>query len=84
MNKNSIEYMYRPIPGVRNDIKTCKPPNEDWEVANVVVHTMKDVVVHTMKDVVASVHKNELVGRQWLLLDSLMEIVGIYLLCCDQ
>ena len=62
--------------GFGNDIKTHKPSNEDWEVVHVVVHTMKEVV--------ASFHKNELVGRRWLLSDAVMEIVGIYLLCCDQ
>ena len=42
------------------------------------------MVVHTTKEVVTSDHKNELVGRQWLLLDKVMVIVGIYLLCFDQ
>ena len=37
-----------------------------------------------MKEVVASIHKNELVGRRWLLSYALMEIVVIYLLFCDQ
>ena len=68
--------MYGPMPGVENEIKTCKPSNEDWELVHVVVHTMKVVV--------ASAHKNELVGRQWLLSDAVMDIVGIYLFCCDQ
>ena len=68
--------MYGPIPGVGNAIKTHKTSDEDWEVVHMVVHTMKEVV--------ASVHKNELVGRQWLLSDTVMDIVGLYLFCCDQ
>ena len=57
-------------------VKTYKPSDEYCEVVHVVFHTMKEVV--------AIIHKNELVGRRWLLSDSLMEIVVIYLLCCDQ
>ena len=30
MNKDAIEYMYGPMPGVENDIKTRKPSYEDW------------------------------------------------------
>ena len=37
-----------------------------------------------MKEVVAGVHKNELVVRPWLLSDAVMDIVGVYLFCCDQ
>ena len=37
-----------------------------------------------MNEVVAIVHKNELVGRRWLLSDSVMDIVVIYIFCCDQ
>ena len=61
MNMDNTEYMYGPMPGVGNEIKTRKPSDEDWEVVHMVVHTMKEVVV--------MVHKNELVGRQWLLSD---------------
>ena len=57
-------------------VKTYKPSDEYCEVVHVVFHTMKEVV--------AIIHKNELVGRRWLLSDALMEIVVIYLLCCDQ
>ena len=32
----------------------------------------------------ASVHKNELVGSLWLLLDSVIDIVEIYLFCCGK
>ena len=42
MNNDSIEYMYGPIPGVGNEIKTCKPSDEYWEVVHLVVHTMKE------------------------------------------
>ena len=76
MNKDTIECMYGPMTGAGNDIKTRKPPNENWEVVNMVVHTTKEMVV--------SVHKNELVYRKWLLLDALLDIVGVYLFCCDQ
>ena len=76
MNKYAIEYMYGLMSGVLNDIKTCKPSNEYWEVVHVVVHTMKEVV--------ASVNKNELMGRRWLLLYAVMDIVGLYLFYCDQ
>ena len=37
-----------------------------------------------MKEVVARVHKNELVGRPWLFLYAVMEIVGLYFFCYDQ
>ena len=37
-----------------------------------------------MKEVVAIIHKNELMGRQLLSTDAVMDIVGIYLFCCDQ
>ena len=69
INKDTINYMYGPMSGVGNDINTCKPSYEDWEVVHVAVHAMKEVV--------AIVHKNELVGRRWLLLDAFMDIVGI-------
>ena len=62
--------------GVGNEIKNCKPSDEYWYVVHVVFHSMKEVV--------ASVHKNELVGRRWLLSDAVMEIFGIYLFWCDQ
>ena len=64
------------MPGVGNEIKTRKPSDEDWEVVYVMFHTMKEVV--------ASVNKNELMGRRWLLSYAVMDIVGIYLLYCDQ
>ena len=44
INKDSIYYIYGPMPVVINDIKTRKPSDEDWEVVHVVVHTMKEVV----------------------------------------
>ena len=50
MNKDDIEYMYGPMPGVCNDINTCKPSNGYWDVVHVVVYSMKEVV--------ASVHQN--------------------------
>ena len=37
-----------------------------------------------MNEVVESIHKSELVGRQWLLPDAVMDIFDIYLFCCDQ
>ena len=74
--KYIIEYMYAPMLGVVNDIKTHKTSYEYCEVVHFVFHTMKEVVV--------SVHKNELLDRLWLLLDAVMEIVGIYLFCCDK
>ena len=61
--------MYGPITGVGNEIKTHKPSYEDWEVVHVVVNTMHKVVV--------SVHKNKLVGKRWLLPDTVMGIVGL-------
>ena len=62
--------------GFGNEIKNLKPSNED----RIMVH----VVVHAMKEVVASIHRSELEGRRWLLLDELMEIVGLYFFCYDQ
>ena len=55
MKNDAIEYMYGPISGARNNIKTCKPSNEDCEVVHMVVHTMKEVVM--------IINKNKLVGR---------------------
>ena len=31
-----------------------------------------------------SIHKNELLGGQWLLSNAVMDISGIYLFCCDK
>ena len=62
INKDTIEYIYGPIPGVGNEINTRKLSDEYWEVVHVVFHTMKEVV--------ASVHRNELVRRKWLLPDA--------------
>ena len=61
--------MYGPMPGVGNEIKTLKPSDKYLEVVRVVVQTMEEVV--------AGVHKNELVGRRWLLSNAVMEIVGL-------
>ena len=46
-----------------------KDSDKYWEVVCVVVQTMEEVV--------AGVHKNELVGRRWLLSNAVMEIVGL-------
>ena len=41
INKDNIYYMYGPIPGVGNEIRTRKPSDEAWEVVHMVVHAMK-------------------------------------------
>ena len=69
-NQPAIEYLYRTIPGIHDNIRARRPSFIDWEVTHMIVTSMKRIIV--------SIIINQFYGKEWLLSEAILDLVRIY------
>ena len=72
-NKPAIEYLYRTMPGIHDNIWERRPSLVDWEVIHMIVTRMKRIV--------DSIVINQCSGKEWLLSEEIVDLVWIYNYC---
>ena len=72
-NKPAVEYLYRTMPGIRDNIQARRPSLVDWEVIHIIVTSMERIV--------GSIVLNQCSGKEWLLSESIVDLVRIYNYC---
>ena len=72
-NKPAIEYLYRSVPGIHDNIQARRPSLVDWEVIHMIVTSMKRIV--------GIIVLNQCSGKEWLLSEAFVDLVWIYTYC---
>ena len=61
------------MPGIHDNIRVSRPSLVDWEVIHIIVTIMKRIVV--------SIVLNQCSGKEWLLSETIVDLVRIYIYC---
>ena len=66
-NKPAIEYLYKTMPGIHDNIRERTPHLVDWEFIHMVVTSMKRIV--------GRIILNKCSGKEWLLSEAIVDLV---------
>ena len=61
------------MPGVHDNIRARMPTLVDWEFIQIILTSMKRII--------GSIILNQLYGKEWLLSDSIVDLVWVYTYC---